>query len=901
MSIRNLHYLFRPESVALIGASQVPNSVGAVLARNLFKAGFEGPVMPVNPKYRAIEGVLAYPDVDSLPLSPDLAVLSTPPDTVPELIKKLAERGTKAAVVVTAGFGEGADEAGIARRQAMLDAARPHLMRLIGPNCLGILVPKVGLNASFAHLSPEFGRLAFVTQSGAIVTAVLDWAKSRGIGFSHLVSLGDMADVDFGDMLDYLANERDTHAILLYVEAITQARKFMSAARAAARMKPVIVVKAGRHAEGARAAASHTGALAGADIVYDAAFRRAGMLRVFRLGELFAAVETLAMSELPRGDRLAILTNGGGIGVLATDALIDEGGTLAALSKETLGKLDKLLPATWPRDNPVDIIGDAPAERYTDALSVLADAPEVDAVLVLNCPTAIADSRDAARAVIDSAEQLSHRKNHAQRKFLLTSWVGQSTAETARTLFAEHRIPSYTTPEAAVRAFMHMVNYRRNQETLLETPPSVPVDFVPDVAGARRAIAEALAHSRGWLTEPEAKDVLAAYGVPVVTTHIAHSPEEAAAQAAQIGGPVVLKVLSSDITHKSDVGGVDLELAGPAAVYRSAEAMLQRVRQVKPEAHIQGFSVQPMVRRPGAYELIVGMTDDPQFGPVVLFGHGGTAVEIVRDQALGLPPLNMKLAHEIISRTRIHRQLQGVRGRPPANLDAIALTLIRVAQLVTDIPEIVELDINPLLADEYGVVALDARARVRGDDAINSDRLAIRPYPKELEEVIPLGDGRKLLLRAIRPEDEPALQAAFAKLTPEEIRLRFLVPLKVLSHMMAARFTQIDYDREMALILTEPGIAGQTEIYGVVRIATDPDNEQAEYAIIVRHDMTGLGLGRLLMRRIIDYCRRRGTRLVFGEVLRQNTAMLHLCKTLGFQSHSVAEDPSLVRVELALE
>ncbi len=665
-------------------------------------------------------------------------------------------------------------------------------------------------------------------------------------------------------------------------------------------MKPVIVVKAGRHAEGARAAASHTGALAGADAVYDAAFRRAGMLRVFRLGELFAAVETLAMSELPGGDRLTILTNGGGIGVLATDALIDEGGTLAALSEETIGKLDELLPAVWSRGNPVDIIGDAPAERYADALSVLSDAPEVDAVLVLNCPTAVADTRGAARAVIDSAEQLSQRKGHAQRQFLLTSWVGRSTAEAARALFAEHRIPSYATPEAAVRAFMHMVNYRRNQETLLETPPSVPVEFVPDVEGARRTIADALADAHGWLTEPQAKDLLAAYGVPVVATHSADSPEAAAAQAAQIGGPVALKVLSSDITHKSDVGGVDLDLAGPAAVRRSAEAMLQRLRQAKPEARIQGFSVQPMVRRPGACELIVGMSDDSQFGPVVLFGQGGTAVEIAKDQALGLPPLNMKLAHEIMARARIHRQLQGARGLPPADLDAIALTLIRVAQLVADLPEIAELDINPLLADEYGVVALDARMRVQRSRATHSDRLAIRPYPKELEEEIPFGEGPKLLLRPIRPEDEPALQKAFTRLTPEEIRLRFLMPLKVLSHMMAARFTQIDYDREMALILTDPGVAGQTEIYSVVRIATDPDNEQAEYAIIVRHDMTGRGLGRLLMRRIIDYCRRRGTRLVFGEVLQQNTIMLHLCKTLGFRQRPMPGEPGIVRVELEL-
>ncbi|WP_435099507.1 bifunctional acetate--CoA ligase family protein/GNAT family N-acetyltransferase [Arhodomonas sp. AD133] len=900
MTIRNLGHLFSPTSVALIGASRTPQSVGAVVARNLFKSGFDGPIMPVNPKHRAVQGVLTYPDVASLPVTPDMAVVCTPPDTVPGLIRELAERGTKAAVVITAGFGEGGDEAGAERRRAMLEAARPSLMRVVGPNCLGVLVPRIGLNASFSHITPRSGRLAFVTQSGAIVTSVLDWAQSRGIGFSHLVSLGDMADVDFGDMLDYLANDAETRAILLYVEAVTNARKFMSAARAAARMKPVIVVKAGRHAEGARAAASHTGALAGADAVYDAAFRRAGMLRVFSLDELFAAVETLAMSEIPHGDRLAIVTNGGGIGVLATDALIDQHGTLAELGEQTIANLDDVLPPTWSRGNPVDIIGDAPGQRYADVLAILMDAPEVDAVLVLNCPTAVADSVEAAQAVIDTAERFVHDNGRARHQTLLTSWVGETTAEQARALFGEHRIPTYTTPEAAVRAFMHVVNYRRSQEALMETPPSVPEDFDFDRERARRIIVQAADEQREWLTEPEAKDVLAAYGVPVVTTRIAASPREAAELAANLGGPVAVKILSADITHKSDVGGVDLDLAGPTAVQSAAEAMLARIGEAKPDARIEGFSVQPMVRRPGAYELIVGMTDDPQFGPVILFGHGGTAVEVLKDQALGLPPLNMKLAREIISRTRIHTQLQGYRGLPAANIDAIALTLIRIAQLVADVPEIVELDINPLLADAYGVLALDARVRLGERNGEGTERLAIRPYPKELEEDVPLGDGRTLQLRPILPEDEPALQRAFAKLTPEEVRLRLFVPVKTLSHVTAARFTQLDYDREMALILCDHARAGEAEIYGVVQISTDPDNERAEYAIIVGHEVTGMGLGMLLMRRIIDYCRARGTRRIFGDVLRDNATMLRLCERLGFVRHPVPEEPEIVRVELAL-
>jgi acetyltransferase len=891
MTIRNLDFLFNPESVAVIGASKRPASVGAVLARNLVAGGYAGAIMPVNPKYDNIEGLRVYPDVASLPTAPDLAVICTPPTTVPALIKELGTRGTRAAIVISAGFGESGEQPGRDLQQQMLEAARPYVLRVLGPNCLGLMAPRAVLNASFAHVSPTPGNLAFVAQSGAIVTSVLDWARARGIGFSYLVSLGDMADVDFGDMLDYLANDAATRAILLYIETIMHARKFMSAARAAARMKPVIVVKAGRYAEAARAAASHTGALAGTDAVYDAAFRRAGMLRVYSLEELFDAVQALTLSRHPRGDRLAILTNGGGVGVLATDALIQQGGHLAELSADTRARLDQLLPPTWSHGNPVDIIGDAPASRYGEALAMLFEDDNIDAILVLNCPTAIVSGTDAACAVI---ETMASRQGPP----VLTSWVGDGATVTARRLFNEHRIPTHDTPEQAVRAFMYLVDYRRNQELLMETPPSVPAAFTPDVARARAPLDQALHEGREWLLEPEAKQMLAAYGIPVVTTRTARTPDEAASLAAEIGGAVALKILSRDIIHKSEVGGVALDLAGPTTVRETAATMQDKLRREYPDARIAGFAVEPMVRRPGAYELIVGATLDVQFGLVVLFGHGGTGVEVIDDKALALPPLNMRLAHELISRTRIARLLRGYRAQPAVNLDEIALTLIRVAQLVVDIPEIVELDINPLLADEYGVLALDARIRVSA--APPAERLAIRPYPKELEEDIPLADGRTLSLRPILPEDEPALQAAFAKLTPEEIRLRFFVPVKTLSHVVAARFTQIDYDREMALILTERGIPGKTEIYGVVRISADPDNEHAEYAIIVRGDMTGLGLGVVLMRRIIDYARSRGIGEIYGDVLRENKTMLKLCQALGFTQSRVPDEPSIVRVTLNL-
>jgi acetyltransferase len=776
MTIRNLQFLFKPKSVALIGASKQPGSVGTLVARNLFRSGFDGPVMPVNPKHRAIEGVLTYPDVASLPLIPDLAVIGTPPETVPGIIADLAGRGTKAAVVITAGFGEGEEARGAELRQAMLDAGKHRLMRIVGPNCLGVMVPGIGLNASFAPIDPLPGHLALVAQSGAMVAAALDWATSRGIGFSHLVSLGDMADVDFGDMLDYLASDPETRAILLYIEMISHVRKFMSAGRAAARMKPVIVVKAGRHAEGARVAASHTGALAGTDAVYDTAFRRAGMLRVLRLEELFDAVQTLAAARPPRGDRLAILTNGGGAGVLATDALIDLGGKLADLAPETIGRLDQFLPATWPRANPVDIIGDAPAQRYAEALDVVMQDKDVDGVVVLNCPTAVTSPKDAAQAV---TEVIAKRKQPP----VLTSWLGDRAVLEARQLFAEHDIPTYDTPEDAVGAFMQMVAYRRNQEMLMQTPPSLSEELAPDTPAAQAIVARALADGRSWLSEVEGKEILAAYGVPVTPTRLAASPQEAAALAANIAGPVVLKIVSPDILHKSDIGGVALDLVGPAHVEEAAAAMLERIGRAAPEAGLSGLTVQPMIRRPGGYELIVGVTTDRQFGPTLLFGQGGTAVEVINDRALALPPLNLHLARELMSRTRIQRLLEGYRGQPPADLDAIAATLVKISQLVIDIAEIEELDINPLLADASGVIALDVRIRIAAASGPPTARLAICPYPKELEETIRLKDGREL------PEDEPAFQHAMAKLSPEQIRLRFFTPIKTLTHLQAPRFT----------------------------------------------------------------------------------------------------------------
>ena len=898
MTIRNLAGMFNPSSVALIGASQKPGSVGAVLSRNLATAGFAGDIFPVNSKYKRIEGLRAYPDLASLPKTPDLAVIATPPDTVPKLIEELGGRGTRAAVVITAGFGEGGSETGQRLCTQMLEAARSHLLRIVGPNCLGIMAPKAGLNASFGHVPPRVGNIAFVAQSGAVQTSVLDWATSRGIGFSHFVCLGDMSDVDFGDMLDYLATDLSARAILLYIEAVTHARKFMSAARAAARMKPVVVVKAGRHAEGARAAASHTGALAGADEVYNAAFLRAGMLRVMDMQALFDAVETLAKATLFTGDRLAILTNGGGMGVMATDVLIDKKGRLAELAPETIDRLNRVLPKTWSHGNPVDIVGDAPPGRYADALEALLDDKGVDALLVINCPSAVASSTAAAQVVV---ETLKKSGSKAASRGMFTSWLGIDAPREARRIFAENRIPTYETPTEAIRGCMQMVRYRRSQETLMETPTNIPGVFDPETDRAREMVEKALSEGRKWLTEADSKAVLAAYKIPVVPTTVAKTPEGAATIAAALGVPTALKILSPDILHKSDVGGVALNLPTAASVKEAAGFMAAQIREKIPEAKISGFTVQPMVHRPNARELIVGVTDDVQFGPVILFGHGGTAVEVVQDRAVALPPLNMHLAREVMLRTRVYRLLEGYRGKPAADLESVALTLVKVSQLICDIADIAELDINPLLADEQGVLALDARIKVVQSDRPAAQRLAICPYPKELEEVITLPDGQALLLRPIRPEDEPALQALFSQLSKDEIRLRFLHPMKILPHKLAARLTQIDYDRETALVLCEPTAEKKAaELYGVVRFTADPDKERAEFAILIRRDMTGLGLGPMLMRRMIDYGRRRGIGELFGDVLAENKSMLKLCEAFGFKKRRDPDDPGVMLVSLPL-
>lgn len=893
MSVRNLPSLLAPRSLTVIGASSRPGSVGNALIHNLVCGGFAGLIMPVHSRETRVADVVAYRCVRDLPVAPDLAVIATPPDTVAPLIAQLGERGTRAAVILTADFGEGSHEAGLRRRQQVLDAARPHLLRVLGPNCLGLAVPGIGLNATFAREAPLSGEIAFLTQSGGIAVSVLDWAKPRGIGFSAVVSMGGMLDVDFGDLLDHYGADSATSSIVLYIEAVTHARKFMSAARRAARVKPVIVVKAGRAPQAAQAAASHTGALAGADDVYDAAFRRAGMLRVIEIEELFDAVATLSRMDTPAGDRMAIVSNGGGPGVMATDALIAEGGSLASLSADTIAALDSALPTSWSRANPVDLIGDADGTRYEHAMDALLHDPGTDAVLVAHCPTAIVSPGDAAAGVVRALER--NRATPGPHKTVLTTWLGEAAAREGRERLAAASIPHYDTPERAVRAFAHMIAYRNNQTLLMETPPAHTAGNQADSAIVRDIVDKALHSERRWLDTADVTRIFAAYGIPMPRAEIAACPDEVGEIAARIHEPVALKIRSAAIAHKSDVGGVTLGLNGREQARTAAIGMLDRVERALPGTRVEGFLVQEMVVRPRAIELIAGITVDPTFGPVVLFGAGGTAVEVLRDRSLELPPLNETLARRQVARTRVARLLAGYRDHPACDVSKIADVLARLSELVADHAEIAELDINPLLCDERGVIALDGRIRIEPTRSRGADRFAICPYPKELEGTLRVRSGECLKLRPIKPEDEPALLSLIECSSAEDRRFRFFHPIRTISHRSAAALCQIDYDREMALVIEVPdGLAA------VARYHADPDRLKAEFAILVRSDLKRRGIGRALMRELARVARQRGIGELEGDVLKDNHPMRDLCGALGLRIERHPEDDSLVRVRMPL-
>lgn len=884
MSTYRLEKLLFPQSVAVVGGSQRERSLGRAILTNLREAGFAGPIGLINPRYPEIDGIPAVKSLRALPAPPDMVVIAVAPSIVPAVVTEAGETGTSAAIIITAGLGRGPGSLAAACEQA----ARPHGLRLIGPNCLGVMAPPAKLNATFASHMPQSGDLALISQSGAIAAGMVEWAAQRAVGFSAVVSIGDQLDVDFGDLLDFFALDRHTRAILLYIESIKDARKFMSAARAAARSKPVVVVKTGRHAQAAKAAATHTGALAGSDAVYDAAFRRAGLLRVLDLGELFDAAETLGRVKAVAGKRLAILTNGGGIGVLAIDRLIDLGGTAAEISSDTRAQLDAALPATWSKANPIDIVGDADATRYMTALEALVADPQNDAVLVMNVETALAPASDIAGAVASFVE--AQRTRLLKPKPIFAAWVG--AGRDVSEIFNRAGIAHYATETEAVRGFTHLVRHGEAATALMETPPSLPQDFAPEVAAARRVVEGAISDGRPWLDPLECAELLRAYAIAIVPVVLARNPDEAAAAAAPLldrGDAVAVKIFSRDIVHKSDVGGVRLSLVSGAAVRKATEEIIANARAARPAARITGVTVQPMIVRPKARELIAGIADDPTFGPVVVFGHGGTAVEVIDDKALALPPLDLKLAHDLIERTRVSRLLRAYRDVPNARVDDIALVLVKLAQLAADVPEVRELDINPLLADESGVLALDARVAVAAVVAKfkgpGHPCFAVRPYPSEWERRLVLDQDWRILVRPVRPEDEGLVHAFFQKVSQQDLRLRFFAPIKDLGHTFIARLTQLDYARAIAFIAIDE-ISG--EMVGGVRLHADANYETGEYAILLRSDVKGRGLGWTLMELMIEYAKTEGLRRVEGQILRENTVMLRMCRELGF---GIADDP----------
>ncbi|MEJ2060004.1 MAG: bifunctional acetate--CoA ligase family protein/GNAT family N-acetyltransferase [Gammaproteobacteria bacterium] len=889
------HYLsrlFSPESIAVIGASERPDSVGMRVLVNLREAEYQGAVYPVNPKHKRVLEQRCYPDVASINKPVDLAVIATPAPTVPKIIHQCGEAGVRAVVVISAGFGE-VGEQGHQLQEALIEGARRYGMRVLGPNCLGIMRPEIGLNATFSKNRAHPGHLALVSQSGALCTAVLDWAEQNDIGFSAIVSLGDAADLDFGDVLDYLALDPDTRSILLYIEGVLDARGFISGLRAAARLKPVIVIKAGRHAAGTRAAVSHTGALIGADDVFDAALERTGAVRAASVAQLFAAAEILTVNKPVRHNRLAIVTNGGGPGVMASDRASEMGVALPDPSKNSIEALNALLPKHWSHGNPIDILGDAPPDRYGRAVKACLDDPAYDGVVAMLSPQAMTEPTEAAQAVVDAA------KDH--RKPVLACWLGEAQVADARALFAEHHIPSFSTPEDSIEAFSFLSNYHHNQALLRQVPPPLHGHAAPDIEGARLIIESALSESRSLLSTTETRAILSAFHIPILPAIQAKDANDALIAAEALGFPVALKIDSPDLTHKSDVGGVRLNIGNAPAVRGAYQALMENVQRRAPDARVHGVTVEHMYESAQARELFIGVMRDPVFGPTISFGLGGTAIEVHRDRAVALPPLNTFIIRSMIGRTRVARMLGEFRQLPAINMGALESVLERISEMVCELPHIKELDINPLMADDQGVMAVDARIVVelpaRHHDRY--DHIAIHPYPSHLVSRWQLPDGTEIVLRPIRPEDAGIEQTFVKELSDESRYFRFMQALHELTPEMLVRFTQIDYSREMAFIaVTE--IDGREVELGVARYTINPDRASCEFALVVLDSWHHRGIGTHLMEKLMQVARARSLQTMEGEVLSNNRNMLELVHSLGFTSRPSPDDPQIQIVSARL-
>ncbi len=881
---------FEPESVALIGATENPGSVGRTVLWNLLSTPFGGTLYPVNPKRASVLGIRAYPNVAAIPEQVDLAVVTTPAPSVPAIIKQCAEAGVKCAIVISAGFKEIGPE-GLAYERQVVEEARKGGMRIIGPNCLGLMNPLSGLNATFARGMALPGNVGFISQSGALCTAVLDWSLREQVGFSSFISIGSMADVGWGDLIDYLGNDPRTRSILLYMESIGDARSFLSAAREVALAKPIICIKPGRTEAAAKAAASHTGSLTGSDEVLEAAFLRSGVLRVNNISDLFYMAEVLAKQPRPAGPRLAIVTNAGGPAVLATDALVTSGAEVSAISPETMEELNKILPGAWSHNNPMDILGDAPPERYGKALEIISKDPNADGMLVILTPQAMTDPTKTAE----------HLKPYAkvEGKPVIASWMGGVEVAAGEEILNRAGIPTFPYPDTAARAFVYMWRYSYNLRSLYETPMvTADEETGEDRSRAAQIIDTVRKSGRTILTEFESKQLLGTYGIPTVETHIATTEDESVARADAMGYPVVLKLFSETITHKTDVGGVQLNIRTPEGVRSSFRAIKQSVTEKVGAQHFQGVTVQPMIKLDG-YEVILGSSVDPQFGPVLLFGMGGQLVEVFKDRALALPPLNTTLARRMMEQTKIYTALKGVRGRKAVDLAGLEQLLVRFSQLVAEQPWIKELDINPLLASSDRLVALDARVVLHGPEVTETTlpKLAIRPYPIRYTSECKMKDGGEVTIRPIRPEDEPLMVKFHESLSERTVYQRYLHMMKLsqrVAHERLTRICFIDYDREMALVAIHEG-----NIVGVSRLRKIHGTKDAEFAVIISDDYQGRGIGTELVRRLMEYARNEGVGRVIADVLPDNLVMQRISEKLGFQIKRSLDEP-VVKVELDL-
>lgn len=888
MSIYHLEKIFEPASVAVIGASETEGSIGWTIMQNLTGGGYQGKIFPVNPKYETLFGMEAFPSLSDTGQAVEMAVIATPISTVPGIVRECADLGVGGAVIISAG-GRETGEQGLELEKEIEKEAQKGGVRIVGPNCMGIICPAQSLNASFAAHMPAPGNTAFISQSGAICSAVLDLSLKENMGFRYFVSIGSMLDVDFGDLIDYIGNDSAVTSILLYVESLTEIRKFMSAARAVSAAKPIVVLKAGKSRAGARAAASHTGALAGEDQVYDAAFKRAGIARVGNLEDFFDCAEMLAKQPLPGGPRLVVVTNSGGPGVMAADAVSEQGLTLSPLEENTREKLDKILPPHWSRGNPIDMLGDATPERYARVTDLCCDVREFDGMLVIVNPQAMTDPTGVAKVLARHLEQKSFP--------VFGVFMGGKDVEPGREILNSAGIPTYDTPERAVRSFAVLTAYARNLELLQEIPSAFLHDIETEEDHARDLVQAALERPGRFMGEMESKSLLAAYGIPVNPTKPAASAQEAVDTASDMGFPLVMKVLSPDISHKTDAGGVMTDLYTEEDIRKAYDTVMERSHAYDPEADIQGVSLQPMIKGK-APELLIGAKQDPGFGPVILFGMGGIFAEVLKDRNIALPPLNRALARRVMEGTRVYQLLQGYRNIPRADLERLEQVLVCLSHLLVDFPEIRELDMNPVMIRDGRPVAVDARVMVKPADKTSPRHLVISSYPEQYESTEKTGGGLDVLIRPVKPEDAPLLEEFFDTLSQESRYNRFFAPKNTLSHDMLIRLTQIDYDRHIALTAVEN--AREERILGTARIIMGPDETSGEFSIVVGDAWQGQGLGRILLEKCLDAAGDYGVTTVYGTVLKQNRNMLALARELGFKVTGT-EDSGLFELSIDLD